>query len=684
MTKLRGVGKALETKLETLGVSCIKDLLFHLPRRYENRTQIELITSAIDTQSCLIEGIIEDCRIIFAGRRTLVCKVSDISDDLLIRFFHFNYSQQRQFATGSTVRLFGQVRQGRYSKEMIHPEYEIIDPENPQALKDTLTPIYPITEGLGQGRLRKLIIQALHLTKTTDLAGGEELLPVKLRKSLNLPSLIDSIKFIHHPPKGSKLLFVSNRAHPAQRRLIFEELLAYQISLRAKRLNRGSYRAPKCAVSHDFTSLLNRIGFDLTSGQASAISEILIDIQSGSPMLRLLQGDVGSGKTAVAALAASILTQESYQVVVMTPTELLAEQHYRTFKSWFPDIEVLLLTGRLKEQARRLVKTKIAKESPQIILGTHAVFQKDIAYKNLGLIIVDEQHRFGVGQRLALKDKANSRKFKAHQLIMTATPIPRTLAMAAYADMDISTIKGLPPGRTPVTTAVVPEERRGEVVSRISTAVSEGAQVYWVCPLIDESEKIDTESAIKTASSLAEELKNVRVGLIHGRMTETDKEKSMDDFVHARTDLLVATTVIEVGVDVPNASLMIIENSERLGLAQLHQLRGRVGRGQRKSSCLLLYKPPLSDMAEERLSAIRASNDGFEIAERDMELRGPGELLGTRQAGAAQFRIADLTLDGSLIELVQKTAESLLDKNPRVAMQIQDRWLGNRKDYRHV
>jgi ATP-dependent DNA helicase RecG len=401
-------------------------------------------------------------------------------------------------------------------------------------------------------------------------------------------------------------------------------------------------------------------------------------------MLRLLQGDVGSGKTVVAAMAASILIEHGFKVVIMAPTELLVDQHHKTFSAWFTDVEVILLTGKLSERERNLAKSKITNKCPSIIIGTHAVFQKDVVYTNLGLIIVDEQHRFGVGQRLALNQKGNSGELKAHQLIMTATPIPRTLAMAAYADLDISTIKDLPPGRSPVTTAVIPEERRKEVITRISSAVTDGAQVYWVCPLIEESDKIDTESALKTASLLAGKIKSVKVGLIHGRMNEIDKEKIMNNFINGHINLLVATTVIEVGVDVPNASLMIIENAERLGLAQLHQLRGRVGRGKKQSSCLLLYKTPLSEMAEKRLRAIRASSNGFEIAERDMELRGPGELLGTRQAGIAQFKIADLTLDGALIELVEKTAESLLQEQPAVAKKIQERWLADRRDYRYV
>jgi ATP-dependent DNA helicase RecG len=611
-------------------------------------------------------------------------RVSDVSGDVMVRFFYFNKSQQKAFREGVKVRLFGQIRQGRYAKEMVHPECQTIDPENPPPLEKTLTSIYPTTEGLSQARLRSLIQQALLISENVDLSQEEELLPKELRKSLDLPNLREAIRVIHHPPKGTELFFTSTRNHPAQKRMIFEELLAHQISLKEKRLDRGKHTAPKCGKLQKDTPLKNRIGFSLTKGQSNAVSEIANDLQSGVPMLRLLQGDVGSGKTVVAAMAASILIEHGFKVVIMAPTELLVDQHHKTFSAWFTDVEVILLTGKLSERERNLAKSKITNKCPSIIIGTHAVFQKDVVYTNLGLIIVDEQHRFGVGQRLALNQKGNSGELKAHQLIMTATPIPRTLAMAAYADLDISTIKDLPPGRSPVTTAVIPEERRKEVITRISSAVTDGAQVYWVCPLIEESDKIDTESALKTASLLAGKIKSVKVGLIHGRMNEIDKEKIMNNFINGHINLLVATTVIEVGVDVPNASLMIIENAERLGLAQLHQLRGRVGRGKKQSSCLLLYKTPLSEMAEKRLRAIRASSNGFEIAERDMELRGPGELLGTRQAGIAQFKIADLTLDGALIELVEKTAESLLQEQPAVAKKIQERWLADRRDYRYV
>jgi len=682
--RLHGVGKALENKLRGLGISRVKDLLFHFPRRYENRTKINLINSANDRTASLIEGEIKSSSVVFARRRTLMLRVSDVSGDVMVRFFYFNKSQQKAFREGVKVRLFGQIRQGRYAKEMVHPECQTIDPENPPPLEKTLTSIYPTTEGLSQARLRSLIQQALLISENVDLSQEEELLPKELRKSLDLPNLREAIRVIHHPPKGTELFFTSTRNHPAQKRMIFEELLAHQISLKEKRLDRGKHTAPKCGKLQKDTPLKNRIGFSLTKGQSNAVSEIANDLQSGVPMLRLLQGDVGSGKTVVAAMAASILIEHGFKVVIMAPTELLVDQHHKTFSAWFTDVEVILLTGKLSERERNLAKSKITNKCPSIIIGTHAVFQKDVVYTNLGLIIVDEQHRFGVGQRLALNQKGNSGELKAHQLIMTATPIPRTLAMAAYADLDISTIKDLPPGRSPVTTAVIPEERRKEVITRISSAVTDGAQVYWVCPLIEESDKIDTESALKTASLLAGEIKSVKVGLIHGRMNEIDKEKIMNNFINGHINLLVATTVIEVGVDVPNASLMIIENAERLGLAQLHQLRGRVGRGKKQSSCLLLYKTPLSEMAEKRLRAIRASSNGFEIAERDMELRGPGELLGTRQAGIAQFKIADLTLDGALIELVEKTAESLLQEQPAVAKKIQERWLADRRDYRYV
>ena len=684
--KLNGVGQALQKKLCSIGVKAISDILFHLPIRYEDRTRLTPIHEIIPRRKALIEGVIEDSRVIFQGRRALICRISDLTSSIQIRFFFFNRSQQMRLSKGSSVRCFGSPHLGRHGLEMIHPECKVIDNNEPPELERYLTPIYPTTDGLHQTRLRSLLNQAFVILSKTSSKRVTDLIPKNLLAHLGLPSLVDSLRQIHYPAADENTAAVMEGTHPAQRRLIFEELLAYQLSLKTLRKNSKTYLAPKTQKSMLQTKLNGLLPFDLTESQLKVIKEINHDLESGIPMLRLLQGDVGSGKTVVAAMVIANIIDSGHQAAFMAPTELLAEQHYQTIMAWFKEMKtkVFLLTSKLTAANRKKILLDIKSSPASIVIGTHALFQNEVTYNNLGLIVVDEQHRFGVEQRLALMGKGATQGFRPHQLIMTATPIPRTLAMAAYADLDISTIKGLPPNRKSIKTAVIPEERRQEIIFRISAAIKSGTQVYWVCPLIAESEKIDIQSAIDTAEKLAKELAPYKIGLIHGKMESLEKEKVMRSFSEAKSDLLVATTVIEVGVDVPNASLMVIENAERLGLAQLHQLRGRVGRGEKQSSCLLVYKSPLTEMAQQRLEVIRATTDGFEIADRDMQLRGPGELLGTRQAGVAQFKIADLTRDIDLIDEIQVMADKLLAEDPHLVEELKKRWLGHKIEFARI
>lgn len=682
--KLNGVGPKLARTLERLKILHVGDLLFHLPLRYQDRTRLTPIGALRIYHAAQIEGTIEAAQIVFGRRRSLVCRVSDGTGALHLRFFYFSRSQQNRLAAGRRVRCFGEARRGPKTIEMIHPECQVIDLDDPPPVAEALTPIYPATEGLHQARLRKLTDQALAIMDAYEAV--DELIPIGIMDKLGLPGLHEALRFVHRPPPDASTEQLAESVHPAQRRLVFEELLAHQISLKRLRENARNFAAPKVAGSSLRARLFNAFGFELTHAQQRVIEEIDRDIASGVPMLRLLQGDVGAGKTAVAAAVTTVLIEHGFQVALMAPTELLAEQHARNLYRWFEPlgVDVVLLTSRLTKAARAPLLERLASDQPALAIGTHALFQSDVAYGRLGLIIVDEQHRFGVDQRLALRDKGAREGFRPHQLIMTATPIPRTLAMTAYADLDVSVLDELPPGRKPVGTAVLPETRRHEIVERIAAAGREGRQVYWVCPLIDESEALQYQAATDTAEQLAEALPEIRIGLVHGRLPDKDKDAAMAAFVQGETALLVATTVIEVGVDVPNASLMIIENAERLGLSQLHQLRGRVGRGGQQADCLLLYKAPLSPMAKRRLQVMRETTDGFVIADRDLALRGPGELLGTRQAGASQFRIADLSRDAGLLLDVRKTATQLLSEHPIAAGKLVGRWLAERVEYANV
>ncbi|MBV8143490.1 MAG: ATP-dependent DNA helicase RecG [Gammaproteobacteria bacterium] len=683
VTALRGVGAALAERLARLGVTSVADLLFLLPLRYEDRTQVTSIGALLPGTRAAVEGEIQLTEIAYRGRRQLLSRVSDGSGMLTLRFFYFSASQQHNLARGTRVRCFGEVRRGPLGLEMVHPEYRRLREES-VALEETLTPIYPLTEGVPQGRLRALIADALRQLEHT---GPAELLPADAGLPAGMPTLREALDYLHAPPRGARLAELAAGHHPAQRRLAFEELLAHHLSLKLRKRALRTDSAPALADEPGLARrLIAALPFGLTGAQSRALAETETDLAGDAPMVRLLQGDVGCGKTVVAAAAAARAAGSGAQAALMAPTELLAEQHWRNFHEWFAPLgeTVALLSGTTPARTRRSALAAIAGGEIRVVVGTHALFQEGIEFANLALVIVDEQHRFGVQQRLRLSEKGRRGERLPHQLIMTATPIPRTLAMTAYADLDISVIDELPPGRTPVKTVVVPEQRRAEVVTHIVEACRSGRQAYWVCPLIDVSEELRAQAAEDTAARLAAALPGVRVGLVHGRMPAAARDGAMLAFKAGKLQLLVATTVIEVGVDVPNATLMVIENAERMGLAQLHQLRGRVGRGSAASSCVLLYRAPLSALARERLKVIRQSADGFEIARRDLELRGPGELLGTRQTGLAQLRVADLMRDADLLPRVQQSAERLLESHPERVAALTRRWVGGGERYGRV
>ncbi len=688
VAELRGVGPALAEKLAKLGVSQVQDLLFVLPSRYEDRTQITEMGSLRAGSRVVVEGEIQLTEVTYRRRRQLLCRITDGTGSLTLRFFYFSGAQQANLARGTRILCFGEVRKGPLGLEIVHPEYRRVaaagtDGKTPEPLDEVLTPIYPTTEGVPQARLRHLIDLALG---EAARSGVRDWIPPAMLADLELPSLVDALTMMHRPPRDAHLPELLSGRHPAQRRLSFEELLAHQLSLR---LLRQEIQGDPAAPLDDETleqRFLKSLPFALTGAQARALAEVDRDLAAARPMVRRVQGDVGCGKTVVAAAAAARAVGSGLQAALMAPTELLAEQHAKNFERWFRELEVpvALVTGSLPARARRSALAAVANGDINIVVGTHALFQESMEFARLGLVIVDEQHRFGVHQRLSLRDKGAHGGQLPHQLIMTATPIPRTLAMTAYADLDVSIIDELPPGRTPVKTVVLPETRRDEIVERIHRAVREGRQAYWVCPLIEESEELRYQAAEESAKELQEALPDVRVGLVHGRMSAREKELGMYQFKEGTIGLLVATTVIEVGVDVPNATLMVIENAERMGLAQLHQLRGRVGRGAHESHCVLLYGGKLSEMARARLAAIRETNDGFVIARRDLELRGPGELLGTRQTGLADMRVADLMRDADLLPAVQAAAETLLRENPEAVRALTRRWVGAGERYGRI
>ncbi|MDE2090731.1 MAG: ATP-dependent DNA helicase RecG [Gammaproteobacteria bacterium] len=683
---LHGVGPHLAEKLAHLGIYTIADLLFHLPLRYEDRTHITPLGALQVGMRTAVECQVELTEIAIRHRRMLLCRVSDGSGALTLRFFHFNQTQADALSRGTRLRCYGEVVRGALTLEMVHPEYRILQAGQPPPDEAALTPVYPATEGIAQQKLRALTSQALRMLEST--AGLlPELLPTELLEHACMPALTEAVRYVHRPPADAPIAALMDGSHAAQQRLAFEELLAHHLSLRLLRQDADRSRAwviPGAgSVEQKFRAALP---FNLTGAQQRVAKEIFHDLGMSHPMMRLVQGDVGCGKTLVAAMAALNCMAAGFQVALMAPTELLAEQHFRTFETWFAPLALqpVLLTGRLPAAQRRQAIATICAGQARMIVGTHALFQQDVEFAKLALVIIDEQHRFGVHQRLALREKGAAQGLRPHQLIMTATPIPRTLAMTAYADLDVSAIDELPPGRTPVQTVAVAETRRAEVVARVSAACRSGRQVYWVCPLIDESEDMQCQAAEDTATRLAAALTELRVGLVHGRLRSAQKETVMARFKTGEVQLLVATTVIEVGVDVPNASLMIIENAERLGLAQLHQLRGRVGRGAMESSCVMLYHAPLSRAARTRLQVMRSTNDGFEIARRDLELRGPGEMLGTRQAGELNLRIADLSRDAALIPRVQQAAKLLLERHPAQVPFLVRRWLGENSRFGQV
>ena len=687
ITSLKGVGAALATKLEKLAIGSVQDLLFHLPLRYMDRTRVTPVSAIQPMSNVVVEGEVRASSVVFGRRRSLMVRIQDGTGTLTLRFFHFTAAQKKNLIAGARIRCFGEARRGASGLEIYHPEYEFLDGAKDLALDTRLTPVYPVCEGITQQRVRVLTEQALALLDGNSV---EELMPLGYLQhtlpQLNV-SLQQALIYLHRPPANAPIDQLLEGDHPFQQRLAFEELLAHHLSmLKLREQWRATPSLPLPTPKLLIEKFMRGLSFTLTGAQQRVAADIAADLSQPMPMLRLVQGDVGSGKTVVAALAALQAIGNGRQVAIMAPTEILADQHRVCFSDWFEPlgIQVGWLSGKQKVSERRTQTAAIASGEVQVVVGTHALFQNDVEFADLALSIIDEQHRFGVHQRLALREKGDKNGVRSHQLIMTATPIPRTLAMSAYADLDISIIDELPPGRTPVATVAIPQERRLQVMERVRNACLQGRQAYWVCTLIEESEVLEAQAAEAVAAALQTSLTDLRIALIHGRMKSIEKERVMKAFKAGEIQLLVATTVIEVGVDVPNASLMIIENPERLGLAQLHQLRGRVGRGRAESHCVLLYGSPLSEYSKERLKAMRETCDGFVIAEKDLELRGPGEVLGTRQTGEVQFKLADLQRDGFLLPQIKAVASQLVQQHPQAADALIIRWLGKSENYASV
>ncbi len=681
VTSLKGVGPGMAGKLEKLGLVSLQDLLFHLPLRYEDRTRVTAVRDLMPGIYTNIIGEVTDSQIVQGKRRMLVVTINDGSGSINLRFFHFTASQKNSLAIGLNIRCYGEINRGMRGFEIVHPEYKALDQDQLlTAVEENLTPVYSTTDGLRQISLRNLTEQAL-----TRLQRGqvEELLPAEI--SHQQYALAEALALIHRPPPDTSVVLMEQGKHPAQLRLIKEELLAHNLSMLKLRASSDHHPAVSLAIDEQLEQkFLTALPFSPTGAQARVTAEIRNDLLKHMPMMRLVQGDVGSGKTLVAGLAALTAIGQGFQVALMAPTEILAEQHAINFQKWFQPLAITVgwLAGKTKAKARRNALEHIANGNMQMVIGTHALFQEQVIFNKLALIIIDEQHKFGVHQRLSLREKGAWQGHYPHQLIMTATPIPRTLAMTAYADLDTSVIDELPPGRTPITTIALPDSRRDDVIERIRQGcINDKRQAYWVCTLIEESEVLQCQAAEDTAVHLQAQLSTLKIGLVHGRMKADEKQAVMEQFKLGELDLLVATTVIEVGVDVPNSSLMVIENPERLGLAQLHQLRGRVGRGSVASHCVLMYKAPLSKTATKRLNVLRESNDGFVIAQKDLEIRGPGELLGTKQTGLADLKIADLQRDADLIPEVQQQARLIWQKYPEQANALIHRWLANREKY---
>lgn len=678
-----GINQQLQQRLVKLGIRHELDLILHLPLRYEDETRLYPINKVLEGKAVQVEGVIVHSEITSRPRRQLVCQIKDSTGILFIRFLHFYPGQLKAYSAGTLVRVFGEVRTGFFGAEMIHPKCRIVQAQTP--LADTLTPVYPITAGITQTTITKLIQQVLNSRQNNQYLA--ETLPETILMQYQLAGFKESVCLLHQPPPDTVMSSLQSRTHPAWRRIKFDELLAQQLSMRMYCRQQRSYRAPVLQEKNHLTQrLLASLAFNLTDAQKKVLTEIKRDLTTANPMQRLLQGDVGSGKTIVAALAAVQAIENDYQVAIMAPTEILAEQHHQKFMNWFAPLGITLawLSGNQKKKQRDHELTEIATGNAQLVVGTHALFQEQVQFNRLGLVIVDEQHRFGVQQRLALRLKGSAPSGLPHQLMMSATPIPRTLSMSYYADLDVSVIDQLPPGRGAVITKLIDESRRNEVIARVREACLAGKQAYWVCPLIEESEALQLKTAVETHEVLSQTFPGLKIGLVHGRLSAQDKSAIMTAFSQGEIQLLVTTTVIEVGVDVPNASLMVIEHAERMGLSQLHQLRGRIGRGSEAGICVLLYQRPLSQIARERLRIIFEHIDGFEIARQDLKLRGPGEFLGTRQSGVPMLRFADLQQDMDLLEAARVVAEHLLRDYPEEAQRHLQRWLGDKNDYLRV
>ncbi|MHB1220640.1 MAG: ATP-dependent DNA helicase RecG [Gammaproteobacteria bacterium] len=681
---LRGVGPQIAKQLARLNIFSPQDILFHLPARYQDRTQIQLICQTLPEQEAVIEGVIKSISHPLGGKTKLLCEIQDASGRLFLRFFHAPF-QANAFQIGTRLRCYSTIRLGPKGLEMVHPEFQVILPEKPAPVDEFLTPIYPATEGLSQYMLRKLTSNAL--TWMQDVKHIPELIPDALHLTYGLPGLKEALQFVHRPPNKTSIAQLMEASTSGQKKLIFEELLAHRLSLLNVKQNFQAQNAvilqPQETLTQQF---LQRLPFALTNAQARVIEEIKQDMEKPNPMLRLVQGDVGSGKTVIAAQAMLQAVENGYQAALMAPTELLAEQHHRVFERWLKPLNVNLvfLSGNVKAAARRAALKAIQEGEASVVIGTHALFQDNVEFKNLALVAVDEQHRFGVHQRALFREKGVKQGCYPHQLVLTATPIPRTLAMSFYADLDVSVIDELPPGRTPIVTTVMAASKREDIIVRINDACQQGRQVYWVCPLIEESEVLNCQAATQTTQLLKTLLPNWQIGLIHGRMSSEEKNLAMTAFQQNQTQVLVATTVIEVGVDVPNASVMVIENAERLGLSQLHQLRGRVGRGSVASYCILLYQYPISAVGKQRLAVMRETTDGFKIAQRDLELRGPGEVLGTKQTGELAFHVADLIRDSEMLTQIHQAADVMLKNYPEMIEPLLQRWLAGGQEYREV